>query len=298
MPPLALALLCAILALPFVYYILPDPRVGAGFAADQQETVLRWSVPEGDADSPPVRNLETGPSGRPSIRQAPQVLPVETYGPGTVGFVPDQPVAPDVARFVAARPREEALSTSGDRIATCTLEGEATYNGKVVLIDGCLRFQRSGTAEPGPLILGHYAVFRDARDYLTIGSRDGRPEAALRVGEPGAVLRGVGCSKDGPVPAPKELAALCGVREMIRIGSIRRASICSEDRIAALVEQAEHYRIVDDTLRARRAECLARNGQTAPCPPGAAPMSPDLAPECRMPPEGSARIERAMRPAS
>ena len=299
-PPAALALLLAILALPFVYYLLPDSRIWTdpGFAPPRIE--LRWEVGSGDEDAPPTVGMVFDDEGRASVGDAPQVLPVETYGPGEIGLFPDPPVQPDVARFILALPHEITLGPNAqrERVSTCTLEGEAQYEGRIVLRDGCLRLQRGGDATPGPVVMGYFAVFRDAENYLTIGAMDGRPEAALRVGEPRAQLSGIGCSKDKPVKAPPALAKLCQAETMIRIGTIRRESICSEDRIADLVKQAVDYRVVSDRLRAENAACIAENGRGAPCPPAAAPLPPPGAQSCRMPEGAAERIERAMRPSA
>ena len=294
--PVALILLFTLLSLPFVAYFWPNGR--AASPESPSRYTLVWDVPPGETDAPPTRGMVLDENGYASVDEAPQVLPVETWGSGTLGFVPDGLATRDVARFLRALPRERSVGPPGDRVATCTLEGEARYEGRIILEKGCLRLQRAGESRPGPIVLGYFGVFRDEEGYLAVGASDGRPEAALRVGEPEAVLGGVGCSKDAPVPAPPELARLCGADTLVRLGTIRRMAICSEERIAELERRASEYRIVDKRMRRERAACLAADGRGAPCPPGAVPMPPTDSWGCRMPAGAAQRIERAMRPGS
>ena len=295
--PVALLLLFALVSLPFVAWLWPDRHAGPTAAGGPRHELI-WDVPAGSADAPPTRGMTIGEDGFASVTDAPQLLAVETWGSGTIGFVPDSMATRDVARFLRALPRERLVGAHGDRVTTCTLEGEARYEGRIVLEKGCLRLQHAGAPRPGPIVLGYFGVFRDDEGYLAVGATDGRPEGALRVGEPEAVLGGVGCSNDAPVPAPPELARICGADTLVRLGTIRRLAICSQERVELLERRARDYRIIDDRMRRERAACIASGRSGTTCPPGAAPMPPTDTWGCRMPDGATDRIERALRPSS
>ena len=201
------------------------------------------------------------------------------------GSLPILPVAGDVARFVRAWPRQVRLDPPPDGMTVCTLEGLPRYTGKLVLVDGCLRFQPKNSASPGPLVLtGAIRLSRDAENYLSVGSADAPPEYRLRVGERGGVFIGVGCSMDAPVPAPPQLAKQCGANEMIRRGTIKSEPVCSAAYLERRRKLQRQERQTGARLRADRDACIRRTGAERGCPPAAIPASPELFdPPCRLP---------------
>ncbi len=169
------------------------------------------------------------------------------------------------------------------------MEGQPHYPGRIVLVDGCLRFQDAGTTEPGPLVLGIPSVHRDKEGYLAVGLRDAGPEFEIRVGEPDGVFAGVGCSMDRPVPAPPEVAQVCGVETMRRLGTIKRKRLCTAGELAQLERERENHAKSQKRLRQATAACLARGTPERGCPPPIAPPPPTLfAPDCLIkPPQSS-----------
>lgn len=166
----------------------------------------------------------------------------------------------------------------------CTLEGPPHYQGRVVLVDGCLRFHEEGSAKPGPLVLGIPSVHRDAQNYLAIGLRSASPEFEIRVGEPGGVFIGVGCSMDNPVPAPPKLARACGVTEMRRLAVIKRERLCSESELEAPDRKRAEMDAMQNRLRADHDRCVAGGTPANACPPPVAPQPVELfRPDCRIP---------------
>ncbi|MEC7398831.1 MAG: hypothetical protein VYD00_02290, partial [Pseudomonadota bacterium] len=229
------------------------------------------------------------PSGYGTVTSAPFVLAEAGLAGRFAGPILREPIATDVGRYVRGIPQERWENRDGEVITTCTLEGPPSYSGRIVLIDGCLRFQDEGTEKPGPLVLGIPSVHRDSAGYLAVGMRNGGDEYEIRVGEPEGVFLGVGCSKDRPVQAPPDVARACGVDTMRRLGTIKREPICSaEDRA-----QTERYRR-ESGLTAERNEAAKRACREAGtperlCPPPMPPMPPppNLT-DCRLePPQSS-----------
>lgn len=244
-----------------------------------------WAVEPGDEKAPPTVGMAISADGYGTVTDAPRV-DAEMVADEGGRTPPASAVAPDVARFIRAWPRKIRLDAPPTGELVCTLEGPARYVGRLVLIDGCLRFQPDNASSPGPLVLaGAAGLFRDERNYLSLGAADASPEYQLRVGEPDGVFVGVGCSMDGPVPAPRDLAEQCGVRQMIQLGTVKRKPACFPaylERRRQLQRQELAARV---RLRRERAACVARRGTTAGCPPDVVPANLELFdPPCRLPP--------------
>ena len=282
-PPVALVLLAAFVALPFLLYFIPPNWWRGDFRdPDAPTTELRWVVGLGDDDSRPTVGMTLGKDGYGTVLDAPVLTVTRTGERG--GYYPESPVAADVARFIRAIPREMLVDPSHERITTCTLEGPPSYTGKVVLVDGCPRFQDEGSDTPGPLVLGITHIHRDAQGYLALGLLDSSPEFEIRFGEPNGVFIGVGCSRDGPVQAPPELANACKVDTMRRFAVMKRKPICNagdRERIAAAGAQHD---ATQAQLRAGHEACIARGTPSQQCPPPVAPPPYDLHnPDCVQP---------------
>lgn len=243
-----------------------------------------WTIEPGEADAGPTVGMTLSAAGYGTVTQAP---PVEAaMAPDDGGGSRQSPdVAPDVARFLRAWPREVRLDRPPGGELVCTLEGPAHYAGKLVLVDGCLRFQAADARSPGPLVLaGATGLFRDEENYLSLGAPAAPREYRLRVGEPGGVLIGVGCSMDGPVPAPRALAEQCGVGQMIRLGTIKRKPVCSSAYLERRRQLQRQEQETTARLRRERAACVARTGAPAGCPPDVIPANMELFdPPCRLP---------------
>lgn len=279
---LALLLLAAFVALPFVLYFVPNSWWHGEFGPPRRfiEVVTGGE----DSDAGPTEGLAIGRKGFGTVTEAPALLVRKAPEGAVDGFIPDSPIAPDVARFIRALPRERIESSLGDQIITCTLEGPPNYRGRIVLVNGCLRFQEGGSAGPGPLVLGIHSVHRDAQNYLAVGLRNAAPEYEIRVGEPGGVFVGEGCSMDDPVPAPPALAEACGVSEMRRLGVIKRKRLCTGAEMEVLAQRRAEYEATQGRLRAEHEVCVADGPPAYGCPPPAAPPPPDLYyPACRVP---------------
>ena len=288
MPPLALVLLAAFVAIPFVLYFVPD-RWWYGEFGPPPRLVVEMTAPGVTTDAPPTVGMRLEPSGYGTVTNAPSVV-AERDPPGSMlGFISSNTIAPDVARFLRGVPREWWESVPQKRITVCTLEGPPSYSGRIVLIDGCLRFQDEGSEKPGPLVLGIPSVHRDSAGYLAVGMRNGGDEYEIRVGEPEGVFLGVGCSKDHPVQAPPDVARACGVDTLRRLGTIKRKPICSaEDRA-----QIERYRresgLTADQNEAAKRACREAGTPERLCLPPMPPIPPppNLS-DCRLePPQSS-----------
>lgn len=282
MPRLALALLAAFLATPFIIYFVPE-RWWRGEFGPPPRLVTELVRPAASSDAPPTLGMTVEPSGYSTVTSAPFLL-AEAGPAGRVArHVPPRPIAAEVGRYLRGIPRQRWENRDRDAVTFCTLEGPPVYRGRIVLIDGCLRFQDAGADRPGPLVLGIPSVHRDAQGYLAVGLRDAAPKFEIRVGEPEGEFGGVGCSMDRPVPAPPEIARTCGVDTMRRLGTIKRRPICSaEDRA-----RIERYRR-ESGLTAERNEVAKRACREAGtperlCPPPMPPMPPppNLS-ECRL----------------
>ena len=287
-PPLALLLLASFLALPFVLYFVPD-RWWYGEFGPPPRLVVEMTAPGVTTDAPPTVGMRLEPSGYGTVTDAPSVV-AERDPPGSMlGLTSGNTIAPDVARFLRGVLQERWENVPQKRITVCTLEGPPSYSGRIVLIDGCLRFQDEGTEKPGPLVLGIPSVHRDSAGYLAVGMRNGGDEYEIRVGEPEGVFLGVGCSEDRPVQAPPDVARACGVDTLRRLGTIKRKPICSaEDRA-----QIERYRresgLTAERNEAAKRACWEAGTPERLCPPPMPPIPPppNLS-DCRLePPQSS-----------
>ena len=299
-PLAALLLLLAFLALPFIFFFGKDMRAESDLAFDPARFALRWRVPPrrsrsaSDDRHDDRRNRTRKRDGGTASSSGGDV------GPGHERFLAGPPRGAGCRPF---RARSAARGCFSTRMPTASCparpKGHPRYEGRIVLENGCLRLQRDGETDPGPLVMGHHAVFRDAQGYLSIGLMDGREEYALRVGEPNARLRGVVCSKDTPMTAPSALERLCGVDRIVRLGEIKREAICSPERIADLERQAGEYRIANAAMREAAGALHGRERFAArPARPRQLPAPYSLQEfDCRMPAAVQARIEAAMQPA-
>lgn len=243
-----------------------------------------WGIDKGSAKAAIPPGMTLSNEGFGTIAEAPALRPQMAPAGSQPEPLAGPPVAPDVARFLRAWPRLRRANPPNDGVAICTLEGIPVYRGRLVLVDGCLRYQREGEPSPGPLaVLSHSAIFRDEQGYLTVGLPEGPAEYRLRVGEAGT-MRGNGCSQDALLPAPPDLAKACGVREMIRFSGVGRKPVCSAEYLAQLETLRQQERETLDRLKREREACIARGTPGEACPPGVAPTHPELAdPACYLP---------------
>jgi hypothetical protein len=197
-----------------------------------------------------------------------------------------------VGRYVRGIPQERWENRDADAMTICTLEGPPVYSGRIVLVDGCLRFQDEGSDKPGPLVLGIQSVHRDAEGYLAVGLRDAVPEFEIRVGEPQGQFVGVGCSMDRPVPAPPRIARACGVTEMRWLATITRKRLCSAEERARIERYRRESRLTARQSEAASRACRDLGTPDRQCPPPI-PESPPMPPppnlfDCRLePPQSS-----------
>lgn len=245
---------------------------------------IDWQVDPGDRAAGPTTGMVVEESGYGTVMDVPTVQAPMTGDEGGGPFS-EPSIAPDVARFVRALPREVRTDPAPAGPIVCTLEGLPRYAGRLVLVDGCLRFHHDGEATPGPLVLAPVSLARDKENYLAVGPTDAPPEYRLRVGEPGGVFLGVGCSRDGPVPAPEDLARQCGVDRMIRLGTIKRKPLCSPAYLNRRDLLRREERETAGRLQRAHDACVARTGSQQECPPAAFPPNIELFdPPCRLPP--------------
>ena len=145
MPPLALILLAAFIAIPFVLYFVPNRW---WYGGPPPRLVVEMLAPGVTADAPPTVGMRLEPSGFGTVTDAPRVL-AERAPPGSmIGQTSGDTIAPDVARFLRGVPRERWENVPEKRITVCTLEGPPSYSGRIVLSDGCLRFRDEGSDRP------------------------------------------------------------------------------------------------------------------------------------------------------
>ena len=287
-PPLALILLASFVALPFVLYFVPA-RWWYGEFGPPPRVVVEMLAPGVTADAPPTVGMRLEPSGFGTVTDAPRVL-AERAPPGSmIGQTSGDTIAPDVARFLRGVPRERWENVPEKRITVCTLEGPPSYSGRIVLIDGCLRFQDARSDRPGPLVLGIPSVHRDRAGYLAVGMRNGGEEYEMRVGEPEGVFLAVGCSKDQPIQAPPDVARACGVDTMRRLQTIKRRPICSAEDRAQIEQYRRESGLTAELNEAAKHACREQRTPERLCPPPMPPIPPppNLS-DCRIePPQSS-----------
>lgn len=282
--PLALILLFSFLALPFILYFVPNAWWRGDFDYEPPRRIVEWVSGGEESGAGPTEGMTVGPDGFGTVTEAPAILARKAPEGAPDGFRPENPIAPDVARFIRTVPRERLLNAPKDGMRVCDAEGPPHYQGRLVLVNGCLRFEDEGSAEPGPLVLGIPSVHRDAGNYLAVGLRDAAPEYELRVGESGGVFIGVGCSMDDPVPAPPELARMCDVSEMRRIGTIKRERLCTDAELEELARMRGEFEATQARLAAEHDSCVAQGITANACPPPVAPPPMNLYyPGCRIP---------------
>ena len=277
-------------ALPLVLlavWLLPADlqRMAGGEPYEPPEYEMRWTVKPGDPDAPPTIGMVPTERGFRVTRAPTRDVTQGDRDTVSVALEAGNPVASDVARFIRALPREVLVEPfDGEYVRSCTLEGPPGYRGRLVLIDGCLRFMDEGSGRPGPLVLAYGMLFRDQDGYLAFGAPQ-QADRSIRVGEPGGRFEGVGCSSDRPVPAPPELAKRCGVATMRRLGTVGRMARCSPERLAQLTRMRLEYDGGSERARAVHDACIERTGSERACPPPMIPPQPDLySPDCRVPP--------------
>lgn len=285
-PPLALILLLTFCALPAVFYLLSDRK------SDLPED--SYTVSDGAAGSPlpdlPMRGMTYGPDGRASLLQAPaRILAMDRERDNTLE-TRSVPVIAGSGRSVLSLPRvvirRKASDASG--IITCDLEEPPVYRGRLILRNGCLRFQPQGDWPEQEFGVATAApeLFRDGSGYLAFGSAAGPATQSIRIGEPDIIMQGRGCSAPERVAAPPAHAALCGEGDLLVIGQVRRRPVCSSAYLErrAATERAEAA--ADAKVRAISEACQARGDPV--CPPPFIPRTPPLMPanaECRLPPD-------------
>lgn len=288
MPPLALVLLAGFVAIPFVLYFVPD-RWWYGEFGPPPRLVVEMTAPGVTTDAPPTVGMRLEPSEFGTVTDAPRVVAERDPPSSMLGLTSSNTIAPDVARFLRGVPRERWENVPEKRITVCTLEGPPSYSGRIVLIDGCLRFQDEGTEKPGPLVLGIPSVHRDSAGYLAVGMRNGGDEYEIRVGEPEGVFLGVGCSEDRPVQAPPDVARACGVDTLRRLGTIKRKPICSAEDRARIERYRRESGLTAERNEAAKRACREAGTPERLCPPPMPPIPPppNLS-DCRLePPQSS-----------
>ena len=286
MPPLALILLAAFIALPFVLYFVPD-RWWYGEFGPPPRLVIEMVRPAAKPGAPPTKGMKVEPSGYGTVTSAPVVL-AETGSRGRFAErTPPQRIAANVGRYVRGIPRERWENRGSDVITSCTLESPPVYPGRIVLVDGCLRFQDKGSEVPGPLVLGIPSVHRDPDGYLAVGLLDSGAEYAIRVGEPDGVFHGVGCSGDRPITAPPEIARTCDVATIRRLGTIKRKPLCSTEDRARIRRYRRETALTARQIKAAKRACRELGTPDRQCPPPPMPPPPNLL-DCRLePPQSS-----------
>ena len=286
LPRLALVLLGAFAALPFALYFIP-PHVWQPERGAPIERTIELRSFAGEDGSRPTKGMTLGSDGYGTVLSAPSREAVSAQ-PGMIVSIPSGHIAADVTRFLRGLAVERVSNRPAGGVATCTMEGLPRYEGKVVLVDGCLRFQQAGKREPGPVILGTPVVFRDSDGYLAVGLPDAPLQYSLRVGETDGALYGVGCSLDGPRPAPESIRNQCGVDTVMRFGRIERLPFCSAEALARFEQARRAHAETQDRLRADHEACLARGTAPRACPSPIAPVPFEIAsPDCRVPAQSS-----------
>ena len=278
-------------ALPLVLlavWLLPADlqRMAGGEPYEPPEYEMRWTVKPGDPDAPPTIGMVPTERGF-RVTRAP-TRDVTQGDRDTVSVALEEGNFRRLRRCpvrIRALPREVLVEPfDGEYVRSCTLEGPPGYRGRLVLIDGCLRFMDEGSGRPGPLVLAYGMLFRDKDGYLAFGAPQ-QADLSIRVGEPGGRFEGVGCSSDRPVPAPPALANRCGVATMRRLGVVARMARCSDERLAELTKMRLEYDGGSARARAQHEACVARTGSERACPPPLVPPHPSLSyPDCRVPP--------------
>ncbi len=239
----------------------------------------------------PLQGVTYAPDGRATLLEAPaRILPM------------DHPPADDADTGIAplsAGPDSAVLSlprvviprrADADGVVTCTLEMPPRYQGRLVLKNGCLRFQPQGDWPEHEFGIATIApdLFRDGAGYLAFGNAANSARESIRIGEADIVMQGMGCSAPQRIAAPPAHAARCGAGDLLVIGQVRRRPVCSAEYLErrAAAERAEAAAAAQ--VRADSEACQARGEPV--CPPAEIPRTPPLMPgnaECQLPSETS-----------
>lgn len=271
-PRLAIVVLIALASAPMLWWGAQrwqDRQVE--MARSDRDRVSVEAGGKGDG-SGSTRGMTLGPDGFGTVVAAPEVIAREE------GLSLDQSatLSPGVARFVRGIPIPAPEGGQRPPPRVCTLESPPIWSGRLVLIDGCLRIHEDGADAPGPLLLASVSLYRDEDDFLTASINAGLARHEIRVGAPNVRFTGMGCSMDGPVPAPPALGRACGIGEMRRVSVMERRRYCTaEDRARREQLRREHL-ATERRLQSDRAACIARGEPVRACPPGVAPPPPDL----------------------
>lgn len=279
--PVALLLLIAFAALPFILYFISRPSEAP---PAEPISVGARDHDRGPGQASPTIDMTVGESGFGTVTEAP--LKLVEMDQNTATPPPGLPVIePSIARFL--RPMPE-IETGGpkpgpDGTIMCTLEGPAVWRGHLELRDGCLILVEEGGGE-SLLMLPNYSVARDAEGYLSIASPPFTPENTLRVGEREGRFTGKGCSQPSYLPAPPALAKTCGVDRVVNMARLGRKPICSDAELQRIARARREYRETSARIRAEHDRCVAGGKRADRCPPPMIPYPVELdAPACRDP---------------
>lgn len=293
--PLGALALCVCAFLAFAWMGLDLPFDGREpFDPPRYETT--WRVEPGNPDAPPPRGMTVSRAGFGTVTTAPAALAEEAPHETPLGRWDLPIVQPEVARFIRAFPTRRWLNPPEDGMVTCTLEAPPVFRGRLVLRGGCVLFDHADAAEPDAIaLLSGGNLFRDPEGYLAFGLREGFAEYRLRVGEEDRYFEGAGCSRPVYLPAPPELARICGAERMINIATAKRVPACSQATLERIEAEVHEMAELNARLSREHAVCRAANGPHAPCPPSIAPAPPSLlAPSCRIPDETRERLARSL----
>ena len=279
--PVALLLLIAFAALPFILYFISRPT-----EAPSAEPVVVGARDHdrGQEQASPSVGMTVGESGFGTVTEAPLKL-VEMDQNMTTRASDRPTIEPAIARFLRPLP---VIETGGpkpgpDGTVMCTMEGPAIWRGHLELRDGCLLLVEEGGGE-SLLMLPTYAVSRDAEGYLSVGSPPFTPENTLRVGEREGRFTGKGCSQPSYLPAPPALAKTCGVDRVVNVARLGRMPICSDAELQRIEHARREYRETSARIRAEHDRCVASGKRADRCPPPMIPYPVELdAPACRDP---------------
>jgi hypothetical protein len=278
--PLALILLLAFVILPPALMFGPQ-LVRWAEGPPVPRYLVESLTPRVAGAAPPTKGMTVSRAGFGTVLSAPRLVVAMADRPPPPT---DAAVGEDVARWVRSWVRivpNPAIDPSAPQM--CAWEGGAR-RGRIILRDGCLRFQANNGSAGAALLPTNATLFRDKEGYLAIGDPMGPRQFQVRIGEPDAIVATGSCTFPDTVAPPPAHRKACGADAMLVATTIERRPVCSA---AYLAERARIEREEQATAARVKAEadaCHASGRKT--CPPGVIPRSPPLTDEsapCRLP---------------